>query len=564
MEKIRSDLLIVGGGISGAICAIRAIDFSVDVTVVDKAFFGRSGCSPLASGVFGVFLPEDNLSEWVRETVEEPASSAPYLMNQKLLLTAIPKSYFILQKMENWGVKWIKENGKIKRMRGTGQRSPRNAMLAESGPQMMDALSREAIQRGVRVVNRVMITDLLTSDGKAPTKGSVVGAIGFHTRTGEIYVFEAKATVLCCGAWSLPEKMPQNLYGDGIAAGLRVGAELGNMDIPSIGIRPAGFKCAPGMHMFFGLGAKLLNGNGERFMYKYDHERLELAQRFIVGLAVEKEYREGRGPVVLDVRHFTAEKWNLVKATIPLVIETFESAGFNLTKDTVPYVAEFFSRIGGHGIQINAKGETSISGLYAAGDNSDLASLNFSALTQCSLTGFWAGENAAEYALQNINSKLNTSQIAVLEEKILKPSSAERRLQFEEVYPNVFKLYQEQVGIYMQRDRLEAGLIMAEEIFKRDVPQLSAQEPHELSKVLGLGNLVEVLIVIIAAALRRHESRGPFVREDYPETDNLNWLRRIVAKKTEGGLEINESRIPMEEFYFKPKSEKELHPIFKC
>ena len=322
-HEVQAGVLVIGGGITGAFAAIKAREKGVDVVLVDKAFFGRSGCSGLASGVYGAYMPGDDLKGWV-----EAACSTP-LVNRRLAEKAILRTYDLLMEMDQWGVKWVKEGGKIIRESGGGSGLPfkTNAMMAEGGPQMMMALRGVALKKGVRVVNRVMATDLLTSDGQHPTEQTVVGAVGVHTRSGEPWVFKAKATVVATGPYLFPYApvgsgfygMPINSSADGIAMMLRAGTVLGKMEFGGGSLRPAEFYCAPALEMLGGLGCRFVNNQGEDILSmggrtgKYTHERVMRGRRSALSNAIVKEMKAGRR-VYLDATHFTPEQHRLVKS----------------------------------------------------------------------------------------------------------------------------------------------------------------------------------------------------------------------------------------------------------
>ena len=107
VESYRSDVLVVGGGIAGAIAAIRARELGRDVILVDKAFFGRSGCSALASGVFAAYMPGDNMDTWLS------IWGGGALVNRRLTKAAVLLTHELVMQMDEWGVKWVKENGGV-------------------------------------------------------------------------------------------------------------------------------------------------------------------------------------------------------------------------------------------------------------------------------------------------------------------------------------------------------------------------------------------------------------------------------------------------------------------
>jgi len=563
IEHIKTDILVIGGGIAGAFAAIRSKELGGNVTLVDKAVFGRSGCSALASGIYAAYMPGDDINSWLKDCVEELVS--PYMYDQIQSLKAIQLTYDLLQLMDKWGVKFLKAYGQIMRLMSSGGQLSRNVMLEESGPQLMQVLSRVAKELGVQVVNRVMVTDLLTSDGESPTNGDVSGAIGFHTQDGTIFTFQAKATILCTGPFSLIENMPQNIFGDGIAAAHHTGAELCGLDKHGVIIVPKGLKSAPGIVLLLGMGARLYNGNDERFMERYDPQFLEKASRNWLGLACAREVKEGRGPILMDMTHFTPGQFERIRKVIPIVITNFEAAGYDIAKDRIPYVPELrISTVSGGGVRISGNGASSIKGLFAAGDSSDYArATTGSPLASSAVTGYLAGEGAAQYSNNTPEGNLVSKQVNELKKHIRKPLNQKSVVTFNSLYKEIIDVTDKYVGIFMRGDKLEKGIKRMEEINHEKVQKLTADNPHQLAKVHGLRNMAEVLELMMRSHLYRRESRGGFVREDYPEMDNINWLKWIKIKQDGKTLNITDEPIPVDKYPLKPKAEKVLHPIFK-
>jgi succinate dehydrogenase/fumarate reductase flavoprotein subunit len=562
-KVVETDVLVVGGGIAGAFAAIRAAEFGTKVTLADKAVFGRSGCSAVASGIYAAYMPDDDMDAWLKDCVEELIS--PYMFDQIQSIEAIKKTYDLLMLMDKWGVKFVKAWGQIMRLMSSGGDLSRNVMLEESGPQMMAALSAEAKRRGVNVMNRVMITDLLTSDGTIPTEGEVVGAIGVHTQQGDVIPIRAKSTVLCAGPFSLIENMPRNVFGDGIGAAYRAGVDLCGLDKHGVMIVPEGLKSAPGIVMLLGMGAQLYNGKGERFMERYEPELLEKASRNWLGLSAAKEVREGRGPILMDMTHFTPEQFERVRSVISIVMENFEAAGYDPTKDRIPYVPELrITTVSGGGVRIAPNGASSIQGLFAGGDSSDYArATTGSPLASCAVTGYWAGEGAGQYATTASHGTIVDAQIEELEKKITEPLQIKEGITFNSLYDEIIQVTDEDVGIFMHGDRLKTGIRKMEHINAEKVQRLTAKDPHELTKVHGLKNMAQVLELMMRAHLYRQESRAGFVREDYPDMDNINWLKWIRMKREGETVQISGDPIPIDDYPLKPPRKKIRHPIFK-
>jgi succinate dehydrogenase/fumarate reductase flavoprotein subunit len=574
-NDLRADVLVIGGGIAGAFAAIKAREGGADVVLVDKAYYGRAGVSALASGVYQTYMPEDDLESWMRGVSTNP------LVNGALAKKAILRTYDLLMEMDLWGVKWVKEGGKIVRefSGGSGLSFKTNAMMAEGGPQMMMALRNETLRRGVKVVSRVMVTDLVTSDGLHPTEDRVVGAVGFHVRTGEPWVFSAKATVVSAGPYRFPypplakgfQGMPVDASADGIAMMFRAGAALGKLEFGGGGPHPHEFHCAPGLEMLGGLGCRFVNDRGEDILStggrkgRYSHEAVTQARRSVLGNALVREAAAGR-QVYLDATHFTHEQHRLVKQVVPIVIHTFERAGYDLSKDVVPYhsTRPATSGVAGGGARINGQCETTVRGLYAAGNCTDGAYISMGqALPGCSVLGAWAGENAALYARGEDRVEVDPAQVDRLQKKALAPLSFDYEVGYERVHGKLVRLLTEVVGCVLNGRNLEEAIGIVQKVQTEELPHLAARDLHDLAKVNGLKNFAEVLEPALRVLLRRKESRGNILREDYPDTDNIEWAKFTVSARESGGIKIWEEPIPEDKDHLPVQATKTQHPFFK-
>lgn len=561
------DVLVIGGGIAGAFAAITARKHGLEVLLIDRGYFGRSGCSALASGMFSYYVPGDDMAHWL-------SNHGGPMVNRARLEDAIRLQYDFVQWMDQWGVRWVKRNGEIARHGGPGIPFPHSAMMAEGGPQMMMAVRGEAVRLGVKVLNRVMVTDLLTSDGQYPTSGSIAGAVGFNTRTGEPVVVPARATILATGPMHFPYPrpdspftgMPVDLSGDGIAMAYRAGADLGKMETGGDGLVQALFHCAQGFEMLLGLGGKFFNVQNEDFLKRYHETRVggTVARRSSLAAAGTFEIENGRGPIYRDNRDMTGEDVQLCQNVIPIIARTFESAGVAMDADRVPYVkgAVGSAAVSGAGLRINGRAEASLPGLYGAGNTTDGAYVIMAQnVSTCAVMGYWAGNAVPDYVKSVGQPHVEQAQVDKLVSEMRRPLQNQAGTTYEAVHGRVEKLLLD-LGHVLTDAKLAAGQAELLDIQTSALPQLAASDPHRLAKVHGLGNFCQAIEVAFAVMRHRTESRGNILRADYPDTDNAEWLKWTVASRGAHGVKIRDIPIPETPDYDLPPRQRVRHPFF--
>ena len=565
----QADVLVIGGGAAGAMAAIRAREAGADVLLVDKSVFGRSGCAALASGAYITYMPGDDLMIHL--------GGRGVLTNQTKAIEAIYATHDVLQILDGWGVRFVKERGEIWRGKGGSGAAASGGLaagLVGGGTAMMKVVRGVALRAGVRVLNRVSVTDLLTSDGKHPTGGRVVGALGVSGREREVHVCEAKSVVMCAGGFNFGYKrpgqwfagMPLNITSDGVAMQLRAGAVMGNMACGSKYLQTMEFMCAPGIEHFTTMGTSYFNRQGEDVMKRFSESEAENTRRLSLGQAVALEMLEGNGPVYLDCTKLPPENIRMLYEVIPIIMNTLEAGGYNISKERVPYLPVLAATYGsshGGGAVVDDQCRTSLPGLFAAGASSD--GMNISPnlnLSWCMVLGWWAGLHAADYArnadlegaVERQVESLTTSAT-----QYVKPEGTA----FDEVHGRAADLLHE-LGVILSDEKIVRVRRGLEEILET-YDNVMARDPHDLVKVLGLRNSIEALTAVLDYLLHRQESRGSVINRDHPETDNEKWLVLSKSIIENGALKIWDEPIPHDEFYvhYRPRSGKAMHPFFK-
>ncbi len=555
------DVLVVGGGCAGLFSAIKARESGKKVILVDKAYIGRSGCSPFAAGAINVRLPEDDLHTWMEEIIVR----GEYLNDQEWVKLQLEEGYKLVDEMQAWGKKYGKlimdedANGKYVRRKARGNIKTLTGVM--NALPMMDTLRRKSKEVGVELVERVMVTHLFAHDGR------VVAALGLQTRTGEVHLFEAPAVVLAAGGCGFKSYFigHHNLTGEAHHMAYRAGAWLRNLD-QAMSNTTARELDIHGLSHMVGCGGRFLNRHGEEFMLRYDPEVGSRARltRLVIGMA--KEVQAGRGPVYMDLTGVTPEDQAMLRRILPEGFRAFERIGIDPFKQRVEWMPSFEgSLIHGGGVHINGKCESTLPGLYAVGDASctpehgtwSITGLN---LTFCFVSGARAGQFGAEYAsrIPAVDPGQIADQVALAVEEVLAPLKSPKGLRSDEfTYRLLENLIPYRVAYLRDEGTLKKALENVQALRQEEErTRVWARDPHELVKANEVRSMVWVAEMILQSVLFRRESRGFVYREDYPMTDNLDWLKWVMVKKEDGRMLVWD-----EEFstpYVKPP--REVYP----
>ncbi|MFC1909029.1 FAD-dependent oxidoreductase [Chloroflexota bacterium] len=522
---VETDVLVIGGGMAGCFAAIKAREQGLDVTLVDKGYVSRSGSTPYPHS-YAVFNPEwgHQLDDWM----DYVNIAGEYVNNREWTEIVFRESYDRYQDLVSWGMKFRKnDNGELLKERMPSCAceallvgSPTNRMEERKVTQV---LRRQAIVSGVRIMDKIMVTDLIKQDE------GVFGAIGISGDNYSLYVFKAKVTVVSTGAagfkaagWPIEE-----LTGDGQAMAYRVGAEIsGNEFLDTHSIKT---DC-PYDTLFSNRkeGRRVINAEGNNVMINSMRAKSDYP-------SIEFETHAGRAPISLVMDNAAAD-------------------------DPNRYIRVAGGAAGGMSIHTsegiwptNTKCASSLQGLYAAGDS--CATLQVGAvysaiglaLAGASVTGTRAGLGAAEYALQAERPIVDEEEISRLKRAAL--AATERKGGFSPRW--VTQLFKNTLTPYFilfikHEQRLQAALTMVE--FMRDhlVPKLTAKDAHELRLAHETKNMVINAEMKLRTSLFRTESRGCHYREDYPRRDDPSWLAWVKLKEEQGKMELSKEPIPKE------------------
>ncbi len=535
-----TDVLVVGGGLAGLWAAIRAKDMAPRVTLAEKGKVSRSGASVFCHSTRAP-LPENQFDVWLKETVERSG----YLADQKLAEIIILENNKRIRDMERWGVIFDRdEKGSLRAECVRGEKTVRS--ISFQGKQMMETMRNVALGKGVEFAERVMIIDLLTSDGQHPTKGHIVGAVGLHTRTGDVIIFKCGAVIISSGGTSAKVHChyADNITGDGLAMAFRAGADMLNMEFaanPSFGNWERKFNTG-GQQQFLMNGARIINRHGERFLTKYPawarSEEPEFEGNVEFGdlcRAMAIELLEGRGPVYFDLRSWSQENIRKMRRVLPVTMAAFDAAGIDVSKQPIectPMMVNYGMSTSA-GIRVDVNFQSTVPGLFATGVCAMIGA-GQKPQAVCNVTGYVSGEKSA--ALAGSNKMPSQEQVSKIAQRVLAPLQRGKGPLADEVYDRLNRIVMPyEISLFKEETRLRRALGTLRNIVAEQLPVVRARNPHELVKANEVRSYAQMLLLMLSGALERKESRFGHYREDYPYSDDINWLKWTVASSDENG-----------------------------
>jgi succinate dehydrogenase/fumarate reductase flavoprotein subunit len=549
---VETDVLVIGGGIAGWFAAIKAKEKGLDVTLVDKAYAGRSGASISAGMGYMVFNPKWGLDlDACMNAVNE---NGEYINNREWTEIVFNDSWQTYQDLISWGVEFPPiEGGKFVKE----DYSPFGVVLIKRR-KISPVLRKQGVKSGVRIIDRVMIADLLKQDGK------VVGAIGFPMERDALYIFKAKATVVSTGSNSFKLAGTDICCstGDGEAMAYRAGAEITGKEFPDTRYHLAAYPAWRGSSASRGIFRYFTDGEGRRIDIGYE---ADLALDFLV--------HAGKGPILWDLDAATSEDIEKMRK--------HQQNSDGLESDRIgfdPGHRGKFPLAGGRGAGMqnsqtggvwptNKKCATCIHGLYVAGECCGTRYVGGYhpapgfGLTGSAVTGSRAGLGAAEYALQTRKQVLGTEELIRLKKIMYLP--IEHKTGFNPRW--VTQILQNTMVPYFilhikHENRLRAALTIVEFLRDHLVPKLIAKDSHELRLAHETKNMVLYAEMVLRASLFRTESRAQHYREDYPRRDDPDWLVWVKLRQEQKRMKLSKEPIPKEWWPDLTKPYEETYP----
>jgi fumarate reductase flavoprotein subunit len=557
IERMRTDLLILGSGGAGLFAALHAdaAGSDLDITVATKGLLGKCGCTRMVQGGYNVALnPGDSVERHFMDTIE----GGKWLPDQELAWTLVTRAIERVRELENEIGCFFDRNpdGTLHGKAFAGQTFDRTVHKGDlTGIEIINRLMEQVWARpGIRRLEEHRALALVPAKDGASLSGVLLADI----RTGNLRFVEARAVLLATGGGPTMYRYHTpsgDKSMDGLAMALRAGVPLRDMEM--VQFHPTGLLAGPDTRMtgtvleegLRGAGGHLLNGSMHRFMGDYD-PKLERATRDVVSRAIYAEMRAGRttpnGGVYIKMSHLGPKD---VAKKFKGMVDRCRDCGFDLAAGLVEVVPTAHYFMGG--VVCSPDTSTALPGLFVAGEDASgmhgANRLGGNGVANSTVFGGIAGDVMPAWIAANPGYREPDPDILAAEAVRALHPFAHRPGNVNALRERLLSVMWDDVGVLRDAAGLDRGLRQIEDI---ESELLSTGIPNETRAFnltwhdwLNLRSLCEVSRVIALAAGRRENSRGAHYRTDFPEPGDLPSSRFTVARQTTAGLEISDEPV---------------------
>lgn len=543
-----SNVLVIGSGAAGLRAAIAAREKGVDVVIVGKRL-RRDAHTVLAAGGINASLgtvdPQDTWQHHYVDTVQD----GYFLNHPHMVEEMVRQAPQAIADLVDYGVPFARQSDGQLDQRFFGAHTYRRTCYAGdwTGRAIIFGLADRVETLKIPIHENRYVTRLLVDDGQC------FGALTFDLHSGERVVYLADSVILAAGGhtrlWRRSSSRRDENTGDGMYLALDAGAELADMELvqfhPTGMVAPESIAGTLVTEAVRGEGGRLINAIGERYMARYDSERMELSTRDRVALANYTEIIEGRGGpnggVFLDISH--REKSYIIEKLPRMYRQFLEHQLLDISQEAMEVAPTAHYSMGGVVVDPETQ-VTRVRGLYAAGEvTSGLHGANRlggNSLAETVVFGRIAGEQAADFALEIPGQHRSNPVIRManedIDQMIKEGTEMARPLQRE-----IRDIMWHDCGVMRDGERLADGLdrldIVKEAAQHVDV-RPSSEGYHDLALAFDLRSALTAAEATVRSALARKESRGAHQRTDYPESDDRYLVNFVLFLNEDGAQEI--------------------------